>query len=120
MSSDELYVNLVLLSFLIVSFLLNLKFNQINKMLNDELRLQRIIVKEHEAQQMKEPFYQLDEAEKGYFDHSMKIYDRFRVEGDSHREAFYRVVMLIKNMRTLHAFTTWAIEQEKLEEEEAE
>lgn len=107
MSSDELYVNLVLLTFLIVSFLLNLKFNQINKILNDELRLQRIIIKEHEAQQMKEPFYQLDEEQEQSLQEYKNTYLYFKSIGRKWDQDF----------KVDHAFAEWAIEQEKLKEE---
>lgn len=66
-----------------------------------------LIVKEHEAQQMKEPFYQLDEEQEEALRLRKSTYLYFKSIGRP----------WIPDLKVEHAFTEWAIEQEKLEEE---
>ncbi|EAD2079579.1 hypothetical protein [Listeria monocytogenes] len=78
------------------------------------------IVEQHEAQQMKEPFYQLDERQQEILSKCKEVY----INCDKRVAAMYVYSFLYDSAmdnlsvaKILHAFTTWAIEQEKLEEE---
>ncbi|EAG9791139.1 hypothetical protein D5K58_15490, partial [Listeria monocytogenes] len=91
------------------------------------------IVKEHEAQQTKEPFYQLDEKQQNLLNElkivsrEIKCLDLDEVLDKCYHKRLVNEQLAIlwesldvtpKN-QVFNAFTTWAIEQEKLEEEEA-
>ncbi|KAA9534111.1 hypothetical protein [Listeria monocytogenes] len=65
------------------------------------------IVKEHEAQQMKEPFYQLTDEQEQSLQEYKNTYLYFKSIGRKWDQDF----------KVDHAFAEWAIEQEKLEEE---
>lgn len=65
------------------------------------------IVKEHEAKQMKEPFYQLTDKQEEALRLRKSTYLYFKSIGRP----------WIPDLEVEHAFTEWAIEQEKLEEE---
>ncbi|EAE7843991.1 hypothetical protein BMJ43_10915 [Listeria monocytogenes] len=65
------------------------------------------IVKAHEAQQMKEPFYQLTDEQEQSLQEYKNTYLYFKSIGRKWDQDF----------KVDHAFAEWAIEQEKLKEE---
>lgn len=65
------------------------------------------IVKEHEAQQMKEPFYQLTDEQEQSLQEYKNTYLYFKSIGRKWDQDF----------KVDHAFAAWALEEEKLEEE---
>lgn len=90
------------------------------------------IVKQHEAEQMKEPFYQLTE-EQIYLLNELQIialeihcfdlnevldncYHKRQISG--FLSMLWESLDVIPKNQVFNAFTTWAIEQEKMEEEE--
>lgn len=86
------------------------------------------IVEKYETQQMKEPFYQLDEEQKRYFSSLMRLADNFELEEETDKGIRVKAVLFkvvsdsFKNkvpidLVVLNAITLWAIEQEKLGEE---
>lgn len=78
------------------------------------------IVKSHEAQQMKEPFYKLDEEQQNLLnDMKTSFNDGEAVEiiFEMVFEEYDERLTTLKLIQVFNAFTTWAIEQEKLEEE---
>lgn len=76
------------------------------------------VVKEHEKQQMKEPFYPLDEEQ---LKHLQRLKDMVVLAKIPINKVFPMLYKLPidknNNLLLIHAFTQWAIEQEKLEEE---
>lgn len=70
----------------------------------------RQIVREHEAQQMKEPFYR--DIMLGYIDIKIKLMTASKSPMDEHDKGMLKQLVMMKNW-----LTKWAIEQEKLEEE---
>lgn len=78
------------------------------------------IVEQHEAQQMKEPFYQLDEEQQNLLnDMKTSFNDGEAVEiiFEMVFEEYEERLTTLKLIQVFNAFTTWAIEQEKLKEE---
>ncbi|MBM5707766.1 hypothetical protein [Listeria ivanovii] len=79
------------------------------------------IAEQHEVEQMKEPFYQLDQKEetqlnmlKKEFLRLKSLYGRAPFDGDIRGLIF----MHSCGVSVIHAFKTWAIKQEKMEEED--
>ncbi|EMK0855201.1 hypothetical protein V8K53_000615 [Listeria monocytogenes] len=89
------------------------------------------VVREHEAQQMKEPFYQLDEEQENLLNElqivsrEIKCFDLDEVLDKCYHKRLvneqlailWESLDVIPKNQVFNAFTTWAIEQEKLEEE---
>lgn len=75
-------------------------------------------VKLYEAQQMKEPFYRLEEEQ---LQHLQRLKDMVVLVKIPINKVFPMLYKLPidknNNLLLIHAFTTWAIEQEKLEED---
>lgn len=65
------------------------------------------IAEKHEAQQMKEPFYQLTDEQEQSLQECKDTYLYFKSIGRKWDQ----------DLKVEHAFTEWAIEQEKLKEE---
>lgn len=80
----------------------------------------RQIVKEHEAQQMKEPFYQLDEKEEKLL-HTLKsefTHEKLtRIDLGIDKKVKGLIYVHSCSFQVVKLFAEWAIEQEKLEEE---
>ncbi|HDT9928424.1 TPA: hypothetical protein RED94_000043 [Listeria monocytogenes] len=79
------------------------------------------VVREHEAQQMKEPFYQLDQKQtnlladmKTTFRDGEDLVNIFEMVFEEYEDK----LSTLKLNQVFNAFTTWAIEQEKKKEEE--
>lgn len=72
------------------------------------------IAEKHEAQQMKEPFYQLDEEQ---LKHLQRLKDMVVLVKTPIRKIFTMLYALPidknNNLLLIHAFTKWAIEQER-------
>ncbi|EAH0491786.1 hypothetical protein D3Y79_02365 [Listeria monocytogenes] len=69
-------------------------------------------------EQMKEPFYQLDEEQEKLLEKCKKEFRCLRLIYTSDKACEDLISMYPLSLRAIHAFTTWAIEQEKKEEEE--
>ncbi|EGO5453274.1 hypothetical protein [Listeria monocytogenes] len=78
------------------------------------------IAEKHEAQQMKEPFYQLDEKQQNILNDMKTTFndgEAVEIIFEMVFEEYEDILNTSKLIQVIQKFTKWAIEQEKLEEE---
>lgn len=84
------------------------------------IHLASLTVEAHEAEQMKEPFYQLGYEQEKLLEKCKKEFRRLRIIYTTDKACEDLISMYPLNLTAIYALKQWAIEQDKKEEEEAE